>query len=38
MKKETKDKLITSYWIIIYSLAVIGVIGILRYLVYGRFY
>lgn len=38
MKKETKDKLVTTYWIIIYSLAVIGVIGILRYLVYGRFY
>lgn len=38
MKKETKDKLITAYWIIIYSLAVIGTVGILRYLVYGRFY
>ena len=38
MKKETKDKLVTTYWITIYSLAVIGVIGILRYLVYGRFY
>ena len=38
MKKETKNKLITTYWIVIYSLAVIGVIFILRYLVHGRFY
>lgn len=38
MKKETKNNLITTYWILIYSLAVIGVLGILRYLVYGRFY
>jgi hypothetical protein len=38
MKKETKNKLINAYWITIYSLAVIGALGIIKYLVYGTFY
>ena len=38
MKKVTKDKLISVYWIVIYSLAVIGVLGLCKYLVYGSFY
>ena len=38
MKKETKNKLVNTYWIVIYSLAVIGALGILKYLVYGTVY
>lgn len=38
MKKETKNKLINAYWITIYSLAFIGALGVLKYLVYGSFY
>jgi hypothetical protein len=38
MKKETKDKLKITYWIIINSLAIIGILGLLRYMIYGAFY
>jgi hypothetical protein len=38
MKKETKDKLKIIYSIIINSLAIIGLMGLLRYIIYGTLY
>lgn len=38
MKKETKDNLKTTYWIIINSFAIIGLLALLRYMLYGTFY
>jgi hypothetical protein len=38
MRKETKDKLKIIYWIIINSLAIIGLLGLLRYIIYGALY
>ncbi len=38
MKKETKNKLVNIYWIMVYSLAIIGLLRVLKYLVYGTFY
>lgn len=38
MKKKTRQKLVNAYWITIYSLALIGLLGIFKYLIYGTFY
>jgi len=38
MKKGTRQKLINALWIIIYLLAIIGVIGVLKYIIYGTLY
>lgn len=38
MKKEIKDGLWNFYWFIINSLAIIGLLGLLRYMIYGTFF
>ena len=38
MKKKTRQKLVNTYWITIYLLAFIGILGIIKYLVYETFY
>lgn len=38
MKKETKDRLVTIYWLVLHGMAVIGLLGLLKYLVYGTIY
>jgi hypothetical protein len=38
MKKETKKKLKDIYWILIHSLAFIGLIYLGKYLIYGTIY
>ena len=38
MKKETKKGIKNFYWFIIHSLAVVGILGLIRYLVHGTFF
>ena len=38
MKKETRKKLIDIYWIVVHTLAFIGLLGLGRYLIYGTFF
>lgn len=38
MKRRTRNKLINIYWIMTYLLALIGLLGIIKYLIYATFY